>query len=72
MTTKQLRDKAAELLSSTTDSQILEQVVSILSGAADLPDWHKKALDKRMKLYEQDESNVLDFDKAMDEIEESL
>lgn len=37
-----------------------------------IPEWHKKELDKRIESYENNPAQVLDFDKAMDEIEKKL
>lgn len=38
----------------------------------DIPDWHKKIIDQRMKDYKKNPDLAMDFDLAMDEIEEDL
>lgn len=38
----------------------------------DIPNWHKEIIDKRLKNYKEDPGQALDFDTAMDEIENDL
>lgn len=39
---------------------------------ADVPEWHKEIVRKRMELYKNDPSQAMDFDTAMDDIEKGL
>lgn len=38
----------------------------------DIPDWHRKVIDQRMKDYNENPDQAVDFDLAMDEIEKYL
>lgn len=38
----------------------------------DIPSWHLKELDKRMKDYKNNPEQTLDFDQTMDDIEKGL
>ncbi len=38
----------------------------------DIPEWHKKILDKRLKAIENGEEEFQDFNEALDEIEREL
>jgi hypothetical protein len=37
-----------------------------------VPEWHKEIVRKRMELYNNDPSEVSDFEKTLDEIEKDL
>lgn len=37
--------------------------------STDIPDWHKTIIDQRMAAYKENPDDVLDFDKAMDDLE---
>ncbi len=39
---------------------------------ADVPEWHKEIVRKRMELYKNNPDQAMDFDSAMDGIEKSL
>jgi hypothetical protein len=39
---------------------------------ADIPEWHKEELDRRLEAIKNGDEEFLDFDKAMDEIEKGL
>ena len=38
----------------------------------DIPNWHKEIIDQRLKNYEGFPDQAIDFDTAMDEIEDDL
>lgn len=38
----------------------------------DIPEWHKELLLKRLENYKQNPDSALDFDSAMDDIENNL
>ena len=38
----------------------------------DIPEWHKKIIDQRLDALKKNPDNVVDFDKACDDIEKEL
>ena len=40
--------------------------------AFDIPEWHKSIIDRRLAAYKANPNNVIDFDKACDDIENEL
>ena len=46
--------------------QIEEKAIS------DIPEWHKKIIDQRLDALKRNPDNVLDFNKACDDIEKEL
>ena len=38
----------------------------------DIPEWHKEIIDRRMKDYQENPDQALDFDLEMDKIEKNL
>lgn len=38
----------------------------------DIPNWHQEIIDQRMKDYQENPDQAMDFDLAMDEIEDDL
>jgi hypothetical protein len=40
--------------------------------STDIPEWHKAIIDQRMAAYRENPDDVLDFDKAMDDLEREL
>jgi Putative addiction module component len=40
--------------------------------AFDIPEWHKAIIDQRLAAYKANPTDVIDFDKACDDIEKEL
>jgi len=53
-------------------NKMREQFEGIENMDADIPEWHKRELDKRIESYENNPKQVLDFNKVMDDIEKTL
>ena len=45
---------------------------NIYTDNNDIPDWHKKIIDKRLKEYLENPTDVIDFDEFCKEIENEL
>ena len=45
---------------------------NINNDTNDIPDWHKKIIDKRLKEYLENPTDVIDFDEFCKEIENEL
>jgi len=52
--------------------KLKEKYNDIETELNDIPEWHKAELDKRLADHRNNPDQVLDFDKAMDDIDKEL
>ena len=53
-------------------NELKNKLIGIEKADADIPEWHKEIVRKRMELYKNDPGQAMDFDTAMDDIEKEL